>query len=156
MSYMSSPSPQSLKQGISSSSSDIRLPTFAVGINDNLQQQSPPFSLMTTTHAPPKRMLSSESLSPFGINGKGWHQPHLITSTSNSPYHHASWSSDFVDLYTQLSHLLTLTFGFLQRPKVLKVWKDLKLGCPHDNHHLYIDHATVLSSSSTLVLFPAL
>ena len=42
-----------------------------VGINDNLQQQSPPLSLMTTTHAPPKSMLPSESLSPFGINSKG-------------------------------------------------------------------------------------
>ena len=60
-----------------------------------------------------------------------------------------------MDLY-KLSHLLTLTFGFLHGPKVLKVWQDLKLGCSHDNHHLYIDHATILSSSSTLVLFPAL
>ena len=42
-----------------------------VGINDKLQQQSPPLSLMPTTHAPPKSMLPSESLSPFGINGKG-------------------------------------------------------------------------------------
>ena len=34
-------------------------------------QQSPPLSLMTTTHASPKSMLPSESFSPFGINGKG-------------------------------------------------------------------------------------
>jgi hypothetical protein len=125
-----------------------------VGINDKLYQQSPPLSLMTTTHAPPKSMLPSESLSPFGINGKGWHQLHHNISASNSPYQHASRSSDSADLCRQLSHLLTLTFGFLHGPKVLKVWTDLKLGCSHDNHRLYIDHATVLSSSSTLVLFP--
>ena len=36
------------------------------------RQQSPPFSLMTKTHAPPVTMLSfCLHLSPFGINSKG-------------------------------------------------------------------------------------
>ena len=83
-------------KGHTSLSSDTRLPTsvvgikgnlqFGVGINDNLRQQSPLLSLMTTTHAPPKSMLPSESLSPFGINGKGWPQLHLImTSLQATP-----------------------------------------------------------------------
>jgi len=64
----------------SSSSSDIRLPTSVVGIkdnpqsgvgiNDNLQQQSPSLSLMTTTHAPPKRMLHLNLSPPLASMAK--------------------------------------------------------------------------------------
>ena len=60
----------------------------------------------------------------------------------------------------KMSHLLSLTFGFLHGTKVLKVSEDLKLGCPHDNHHLYTDQSlpnvVVLSSSSKPMPFPTL
>jgi len=106
----------------------------------------------------PIRAWSHLNLSPFGINGKGWPQLHLImTSLQATPpinMHH--WSSDLVDLY-KLSHLLSLTFGFIYRPKVPMVWEDLKAGCPHDKHHLYIyqslPNVIALSSSSKPVPF---
>jgi len=60
-----------INDNLQQQSPPLSLMTTTHGINDNLRQQSPPLSLMTTTHAPPKSMLLSESLSPFGINGKG-------------------------------------------------------------------------------------
>ena len=76
-----------------------------VGINDNLQQQSPPLSLMTTTHAPPKSMLPSKSLSPFGLNGKGWYQLLMIWSYA-SP-------NQYTKIYSYICHCTALSTNLL-------------------------------------------
>ena len=64
-------------------------------------------------------------------------------------------------VYTNWATCSLSSLGSSMDPKCLRSWRDLKLGCPPDNHHLYADHqslpyAIVSSSSSTLVAFSPL
>ena len=107
-------------------------------------QQSPPLSLMTTTHAPPMSMLSFCLhlslclLSPFGINGKGcphtclWNLWSLLTTPPVNMHNPRTclyaWSSYFL---LWVHSLASWTQG------VLRSLRDLTLGLPYGIHTCY-------------------
>ena len=90
-----------------------------------INQQSPPLSLMTTTHAPPMSMLSFCLhlslclLSPFGINGKGcphtclWNLWSLLTAPP------VNMHDPRTCLYAWSNHFFS--FEFILQPYELKV-----------------------------------